>query len=120
MSWADWFAHLKAVPGFAAGGIYAIANGACCHQEGVAIDAATVSAITSAFNAGTPITISGVKFQVLQRTKEMFQARKDGVPVCVYKTHSMYLLVVGAKDVPPGPLSTALGKAADSFKGSNL
>jgi hypothetical protein len=57
---------------------------------------------------------------VLQRTDEMLQARKDGVPVCVYKTNSMYLIVVGAKDASPGPLSSYLGKTADVFKSSGI
>lgn len=119
MSWADWYAHLRAVPGCAAGGIYTF-GGACCHQEGINIDPAGVQGITNSFNTGSALTVDGVKFQVLQRTEEMFQARKDGVPICVYKTGGMYLVVKGNKDASPGPLSTKLGQVADTFKGSGL
>jgi hypothetical protein len=119
MSWADWFAHVKVSTGYAAGGIYTLA-GACCHQEGVNVDASAVKAITESFKTGSALPIGGVRYQVLQKTDEFLQARKDGVPVSVYKTNTMYLVVIGKKDASPAALSASLGKAADTFKSSNL
>jgi hypothetical protein len=119
MSWADWFAHVKVANGYASGGIYTF-QGACCHQEGVNVNAQTVQAITESFKTGSALPIGNVRYQVLQRTDEFLQARKDGVPVCVYKTNTMYLVVIGKKDASPAALSASLGKAADTFKSSNL
>jgi hypothetical protein len=119
MSWADWFAHVKIASGYAAGGIYTFA-GACCYQEGANIDPATVQAITESFKTGSALSVGGVRYQVLQKSDEFLQARKDGVPVSVYKTNTMYLVVIGKKDSSPAALSASLGKAADTFKSANL